>query len=140
VTEITPDLVVGANVKTGERREFARDRVERGLVVGNYATNLSGFERVVVHAVGSWETYDPDGGSDDAPGVVYRGTPYLTVVASGNNGEAYGLRYRYTEPRSAESVTLWEEDLSVGRLDTDLRERLNTAVETALVTEGYTVE
>jgi hypothetical protein len=140
VTEITPDLVVGEHVGTGTRREFDRQRVERGLVVGNYATNLSDFARVVVHPVGSWETYDADADTDaDAAGVVYRGTPYLTVVAHGNNGETYGLRYRYTDAGDPDSVTLWEEDVSVGGLDASLRTRLTTAVEAALTAEGYTV-
>ncbi|WP_142857831.1 hypothetical protein [Salinigranum halophilum] len=135
VTVVTPELLVGEHVKTGERREFDRARVEQGLVVGNYATNLSGFERVVVHPVGSWETYDPDADTD----VVYRGSPYVTVVAYGNNGETYGVRYRYTEAGNPEPVTLWEEDVSVGRLDDDLRDALTAAVETALTAEGYTV-
>lgn len=136
VTEITPDTVVGEHVKHGERREFDRRRVEQGLIVGNYATNLSAFERVVVHAVGDWETYDPDADTD----VVYRGNPYVTVVAYGNNGETYGLRYRYTEDGNPKRVTLWEEDVVVGTLDADLREDLATAVEAALADEGYTVE
>jgi hypothetical protein len=71
--------------------------------------------------------------------VVYRGTPYLTVVAHGNNGETYGLRYRYTDAGDPDSVTLWEEDVSVGGLDASLRTRLTTAVEAALTAEGYTV-
>jgi hypothetical protein len=139
ITEITPDRVVGEHVKTGEAREFDRQRVEQGLIVGNYATNLSAFERVVAHAVGSWETYDPEAESTDTRDVVYHGNPYLTVVAYGNNGETYGLRYRYTEPGDAEPVTLWEEDVSVGSLDADLREELAVAVGEALTAEGYTV-
>lgn len=136
VVEITPDLVVGEHVKSGDRREFDRHRVEQGLIVGNYATNLSAFERVVVHAVGDWDTYDPDAGD----GVIYRGNPYVTVVAYGNNGETYGLRYRYPEEGNPERVTLWEEDVAVGKLGADLRADLATAVEAALADEGYTVE
>ena len=136
VTEITPELVVGEHVRTGDRREFDRRRVEQGLIVGNHATNLSGFARVVAHAVGSWETYDPDAET----GTVYRGHPYVTVVAYGNNGQTYGLRYRYTEPGTSESVTLWEEDVAVGNLDADLRAQLAVSVEAALTAEGYAVD
>ncbi len=137
ITEITSELVVGEHVRTGDRREFDRARVEQGLIVGNYATNLSGFERVVAHAVGNWETYDPDAAAEID--VVYRGNPYVTVVAYGNNGETYGLRYRYIEAGDPESVTLWEEDVSVGNLDADLRAQLAEAVEAALTAEGYVV-
>jgi hypothetical protein len=136
VTEITPDRVVGEALETGDRREFDRERVERGLVVGNYATNLSDFAQVAIHAVGDWETYDPDA----TGGTVYRDSPYVTVVAYGNNGRKYGLRYRYVEEGDAETVTLREEDVAVETLDADLRRRLFDAVEAALVAEGYDVE
>jgi hypothetical protein len=137
VTEISPSRVVGEHVDSGERREFDRERVERGLVVGNYATNLSEFARVAVHAVGDWDEYDPD--VDAADGRIYRGRPYVTVVAYGNNGRKYGLRYRYVDEGS-ETVTLWEEDAAVDALDDDLRTRLFSTVGSALEAEGYTVD
>jgi hypothetical protein len=136
VTEITPDRVVGERIDTGERREFDRERVERGLVVGNYATDLSAFPRVTAHAVGSWEAYDPD--YDD--GTTYRGRPYVTVVAYGNNGQAYGLRYRHVDEDAPEHVSLWKEEVAVGALDAVGRERLFDAVETALEVEGYVID
>ncbi|WP_152039845.1 hypothetical protein [Salinigranum salinum] len=136
VTEITPDRIVGEAIKTGDRREFDRERVERGLVVGNYATNLSDFARVAVHAVGDWDAYDPD----TTDGTVYRGRPYVTVVAYGNNGRKYGLRYRYVTDGDDETLTLWEEDVVVGALDAEPRRRLFDAVEATLAAEGYTTE
>lgn len=136
VTDITPRDVVGEEQRTGETRTFDRDRVERGLVVGNFATNLSDFARATVHAVGSWDTYDP---ASDTDSVVYRGQPYLTVVALGNNGRTYGLRYQYVVPE-ANAVTLWEEDTEVAALDDSLRDRLFSVVKTALSTAGYDVE
>jgi hypothetical protein len=136
VTEITPDRVVGERVDTGERREFDRGRVERGLVVGNYATALSGFPRVTVHAVGSWEAYD----RDDDEGTTYRGRPYVTVVAYGNNGQAYGLRYRHADEDAPEHVSLWREEVAVGALDDTRREQLADAVEAALGVEGYAID
>jgi hypothetical protein len=147
VTGITPDLVVGEATRTGERREFDRRRVERGLVVGNYATALSGFERVVVHAVGRWADYDEADDAtdatdaDDAGGAsaVYRGRPYVTVVASGDNGRTYGLRYRYAEAGRPDAVTLWQADAAVADLDPELREQLTAAVGSALAAEGYAV-
>jgi hypothetical protein len=134
VTEITPDRLVGEHVGTGERREFERERVERGLVVGNYATDLSEFARVAVHAVGNPETAGPD--ADDGS---HRGRPYVTVVAYGNNGRKYGLRYRYVDPDGG-TVARWEEDPLVAALDPDLRERLFETVEAALAAEEYVVE
>jgi hypothetical protein len=136
VTEITPTRVVGEHTGSGDRREFDRARLERGLVVGNYATNLSAFARVAVHAVGSWDAYDPDA---DETGVIYRGRPYVTVVAYGNNGRKYGLRYRYVEDGNDRDVTLWKEDAPVDALDDELRRRLFTAVESALTAEGFAV-
>jgi hypothetical protein len=138
VTEITPTRVVGEHVDSGERREFDRARLEGGLIVGNYATNLSGFARVAVHAVGDWDGYDPEADTADSS-RVYRGRPYVTVVAYGNNGRKYGLRYRYVDEGS-ETVTLWEEDAAVDALDEELRNQLFSTVESALVAEGYAVE
>ena len=132
VTEITPDSVVGEDVDTGERREWDREVLERGLVVGNYATNLSGFETVVVHPVGSWETHDDHG-------FEYHGVPYLTVVAYGNNGESYGLRYRFREEGNERDVELRERDGSVERLDQDHRTLLESTVREALEADGYVV-
>ncbi|WP_380679208.1 hypothetical protein [Salinigranum sp. GCM10025319] len=137
VTEISPTRIVGEHVDSGERREFDRARLERGLVVGNYATNLSEFARVAVHAIGDWGEYDPDAADSSR---VYRGRPYLTVVAYGNNGRKYGLRYRYVDEGSAEAVTLWEEDTAVDALDEELRNQLFSTVESALAAEGYAVE
>jgi hypothetical protein len=63
----------------------------------------------------------------------------VTVVAYGNNGQKYGLRYRYVEEGDDRDVTLWKEDAPVGALDDDLQQRLFTAVESALTAEGFTV-
>lgn len=136
VTDITPTEVVGDHATTGEPRTFDREAVERGLVIGRYATDLSAFPRVAVHAVGSWDSYDPEADGTD---VAYRGRPYVTVVAHGNNGRTYGLRYRYTDDDADAPVTRWEADVPVEALDDALRSRLTTAVETALGDAGHRV-
>lgn len=136
VTHITPTEVVGEHSRTGAERRFERERVERGLVVGNYATTLSGFPRVSVHTVGSWEAYDPDADDTDR---TYRGRPYVTVVAHGDNGRTYGLRYRSAEASPDSPIALWEEDTTVSGLEDHLRDRLNAAVEAALTAAGHTL-
>lgn len=136
VTDITPTEVVGDHATSGDSRRFDRADVERGLVIGRYATDLSAFPRVAVHTVGNWDVYDPEADDTD---VVYRGRPYVTVVAHGNNGRTYGLRYRFTDGRADAPVTLWETDVSVDALDESLRARLSTAVEAALGDAGHAV-
>jgi hypothetical protein len=136
VTEITPDRVVGQNVKTGEEQRWGREDMERYLVVGRYATNLSDFALVTAYPVGSWEGYDPDA----KRGLEYHGRPYLTVIAYGNNGEKYGLRYRFVEEGGRTHVTLAEKDPKVTRITPEMRDRLDEVVRSALEEDGYVVE
>ena len=163
VTEITPDRLVGEQVRTGERRAFDRERVERGLVVGNYATNLSAFVRVAVHAVGrpvdehddepgtadgtdgTDGTDDTDGadGTDDGPvhGTgAPREQPHVTVVAYGDNGRKYGLRYRSVGRGDDRRLTPWDESPPVRALDADLRAELFAAAEAALAADSYRLD
>lgn len=134
VTEITPERVVGEHVESGERKEWERATLERGLVGGNYATNLSEFETVAVHRVGSWSDHDD---RDDGRG--YHGRPYVTVVVYGNNGEDYGRRYRFVEDGNETDVELREQDVSVERLPDELRERFDEVVRETLEAEEYVV-
>ncbi|MFB6155465.1 MAG: hypothetical protein ABEJ22_06185 [Haloferacaceae archaeon] len=156
VTEISPERVVGEHVVTGDVREWDRETLERGLVVGNVATDLSAFETVAVHRVdgraardetaagvgdeGRVEVGDEAGAASG--GAVsdrtYRGAPYLTVVAYGNNGESYGLRYRFREA-GGRDVELRERDPSVGRLPADRLALLESSVRDALEADGYVV-
>jgi hypothetical protein len=147
VTEISPDRLVGEHVRTGERREFDRERVERGLVVGNYATNLTTFVRVATHAVGRPADEVVGDGADDAGhGVIEgadatdRGRPHVTVVAYGDNGRKYGLRYRYVGGGDGERLTPWDESPPTRALDADRRAELFAAVEAALRADGYRLD
>jgi hypothetical protein len=133
VTEITADRVVGEETKTGDRREWDRETLERGLVIGNYATNLTDFELVTAYPVGSWADY----GSDEGDEYAYHGRPYLTVVAYGDNGEKYGRRYRFVEDGNDTDVELWEADVKTERIDKALQARLDEVVESALESDGY---
>jgi hypothetical protein len=128
VTEITPTRVVGVDVDTAEEREWDREALERGLAIGNYATNLSAFERVAVHRVGA------------APGQSsgFPHTPYVTVIAYGNNGERYGRRYRFLD-EDERRVMRRDEDPSIGRLSEDHQRQLHGLVERALEDDGYEV-
>jgi hypothetical protein len=136
VTAITPDRVVGEDTKTGAVREWDRETLERGLVIGNYATNLTDFELVTAYPVGSWADY----GTDEGDEYAYHGRPYLTVVAYGDNGQKYGRRYRFVEDGNDTDIELSEEDMKTERIGDDLRARLDAVVEAALETDGYRVQ
>lgn len=135
VTDITPDRVVGEHVRTGERREWDRAELERGLVLGNYSTNLTDFELVTVHRVGSWAEYDPEASG----GLAYRGRPYVTVVAYGDNGLKYGRRYAFAAEGDDATLELAAEDAAVERLDARVRTRFDEVVRDALSDDGYVV-
>ena len=126
VTEIAPDRVVGVGVDTGERREWDRETLERALAIGNYATNLSAFERVAAHRVGS-----APGNQSNLPHA-----PYVTVIAYGNNGERYGRRYRFVDDDERQ-VTVRDEDAVIGRLPADLRAMLDDRIREILGEDGY---
>lgn len=134
VTEITPERVRGTDTRTGVEREWNRKRLETGLVHGNYATNLSSFETVAVHRVGSWADH-----RDTEHGRGYHGVPYVTVIAYGNNGEDYGCRYRFLREGDESHVSLRERDLDSERLAPALRTALDEAVRVALEDDGYLV-
>lgn len=133
VTEITADRVVGEDTKTGEVREWDREVLERSLVIGNYATNLTDFELVTAYPVGSWADY----GTDEGDEYAYHGRPYLTVVAYGDNGRKYGRRYRFVEDGNDTDLELWEEDMKTERIAAELRARLDEVIESALIDDGY---
>lgn len=135
VTEITPEAVAGRHVRTGEETTWDREALERAVVVGRYATNLSEFALVTAHPVGSWAAYDPEA----APGLEYRGRPYLTVIAYGNNGEKYGRRYRFVAEGDAARVELTEEDPKIARLSESMRAHRDEVVTAALEDDGYLV-
>jgi hypothetical protein len=138
VVEITPESVVGEHVRTGVRREWERKTLERGLVLGNYSTNLTEFDVVAVNAVGSWETYDADAAAD-AGDLSFHGPPYLMVIAYGDNGQKYSLRYRFVEPGNDVDVELFEEGPRIGKLGPDQRRLLDERVRAALADDGYAV-
>ncbi|WP_224448532.1 hypothetical protein [Haloprofundus salilacus] len=123
VEEITPETVVGRGIKTGERREWDRKALERGLIVGNYATNLTEFATVLVHEVGG------HGGRD----------PYVTVVAYGDNGEKYGRRYRFVDD-VGRTVEHQDQDPVVDRLAPEMAAAFDELVVGALEDDGYAVQ
>ncbi|WP_224333688.1 hypothetical protein [Haloprofundus halobius] len=123
VEEITPERVVGCSLKTGERREWNREALERGLVVGNYATNLTEFATVLVHEIGV------HGGRD----------PYVTVVVYGDNGEKYGRRYGFVDGEQR-TVEYRDQDPAVDRLVPEMATVFDELVTQALEDDGYTVQ
>lgn len=132
VVDVTSERVVGRDLDTGERVEWSREEVEKGLAIGRYSTNLTDFEWVSVYQVGSWDEYDPDEDS----GSRYTGRPYVAVVAYGDNGLKYGRRYRLVEPDSSD-VVLWKQDVPRGGFSDEVAERLDERVRQALRAEGY---
>lgn len=135
VIDVTPEIVVGRDVATGEEVAMDRADVERGLAVGRYSTNLTDFEWVSVYQVGDWDDYDPD---DEGTGTRYTGRPYVSVVAYGDNGLTYGQRYRFVDPGSDELV-LWKADRPIRGLPDEVADRLDRRVRTALEAEGFAV-
>jgi hypothetical protein len=136
VTDITADRVVAEHTKSGAAREWDRETLERGLVIGNYATRLTDFELVTCYPVGTWADYGTDEGNE----YTYHGRPYVTVVAYGDNGQKYGRRYRFVAEGNDTDLELWEEDLKTERIGDDLRARLDEVVESALESDGYAVQ
>ncbi|QCJ45777.1 MULTISPECIES: hypothetical protein [Haloprofundus] len=122
VEEITPERVVGRSIKTGERREWDRETLERGLVVGNYATNLTEFATVVVHEIGRYDGRDP----------------YVTVLAYGNNGEKYGRRYGFVDA-GERTVEFHDQDPAVERLAPEMATAFDELVVGAMKDDGYVV-
>lgn len=135
VVEITPDTVTGRHLETGEETTWPRPDVEKKLAVGTYSTDLTDFERVSVYQVGRHEDHDPD--ADDAD-LRYRGRPYVSVVAYGDNGRKYGRRYRFADPE-ANTLFLWKQDEPAGGFTPDVEARLDRRVTAALAAEGYRV-
>lgn len=136
VIEITPELVVGRDIDTGEEVAWDRAQVETGLAIGEYSTNLTDFEWISVYQVGDWDDYDPD---EEDSGTRYTGRPYVSVVAYGDNGLKYGRRYRFVEPESTE-LTLWKADRPLRGFPEEVEARLDERVRAALESDGYVVK
>ncbi|WP_435333797.1 hypothetical protein [Haloarchaeobius sp. TZWWS8] len=136
VTEVTPDRVVAERDDDGETevREWPRDEFERKLVVQSIATTLEDFERVTVHQFGHWGLEEVEHSEH-----TFVGEPYVMVLAYGDNGERYGLRYHFIEPSNSTDVELWRHDLAVENLSPELRTRLDERVADALTSAGYRV-
>lgn len=135
VVDITPEIVVGREIETGEETTWDREEIERGLALGTYSTELTDFEWLSVYQVGRWRDYD---GEDDGSGLRYRGRPYVSVVAYGDNGLKYGRRYRFVAPQS-DAVYLWKQDEPAGGLPDGIERRLDERVTEAIEAEGYEV-
>jgi hypothetical protein len=135
VTEITPTEVRGRDVRSGVDRHWDREKLERGLVLGRFSTNLTDFERIGVLRIGRWSDHQ---GTHDVTARRYDGRPYVTVVAYGDNGERYGRRYRFVEGDDG-LLELWTEDPAIGRFGEDVRARLDERVRTELAADGYDV-
>jgi hypothetical protein len=133
VVDITPEIVIGRDLDTGEDMTMDREDIETGLAVGRYSTNLTDFEWISVYHVGDWESYRLE---DEGAGTRYTGEPYVSVVAYGDNGLKYGRRYRFVDSGS-NRLSLWKEDMPRGGFTDEVAQRLNQRVCTALESEGY---
>lgn len=135
VVEITPESVAGRHLEIGEETTWPRHEIEKKLAVGTFSTDLTDFERVSVYQVGRHEDHDPD--ADDT-GLRFRGRPYVSVVAYGDNGRKYGRRYRFADPDS-NAVYLWKQDEPAGGFSPEIEARLDRRVTAALEAEAYRV-
>jgi hypothetical protein len=140
VTSTTPERVVGTDLESGAGREWEREALERGLLVGEYSTNLTDFEEISVVQIGRWG--DDDGGDEgDAEvgsGYRYDGRPYVTIVAYGDNGRKYARRYRFVDDGGG-TLELWTQDPAVERFADEIAARLDGRVRAELAVDGYEV-
>lgn len=135
VVEVTPDVVVGRDIHTGDERQWERAELETKLAVGTYSTSLTDFEWISVYQAGSWADYHPEVHNG---GTRFVARPYVAVVAYGDNGLKYGSRYRFTSPESNELV-LWKRDAPAGGFSDDVEARLDDRIREALAADGYRV-
>jgi len=140
VTSITPERVVGTDLESGAEREWDREALERGLLIGEYSTNLTDFEEISVVQIGRWG--DDDGGDEGdgeaGSGYRYDGRPYVTVVAYGDNGRKYARRYRFVDDGGG-TLELWTQDPAVERFPDEVAARLDERVRAELEADGYEV-
>ena len=126
IETIGPETVIGTDRKTGERREWDRESLERKLATGALSTDLTDFERVNVT--------DRRGDGPDGRSVL--------AVAYGNDGRKFTRTFRPVageaigEERHLEPA---DADDRIEEFGADLRERFDRAVELALRNEGYAI-
>ena len=127
VESIGAETVVGTDRKTGERREWSREELERKLASGGLSTNLTGFERV--HVVGT-ETAGPAEESE---------RDSITVAVYGDDGRTFTRTYRPDADGDGRNLELVDPDERVENFDPELRAEFDRTVAGALEDEGYAV-
>lgn len=132
IETIGPETVIGTDQETGERSEWDRESLDQKLAIGGFSTDLTDFERVKVS--GAVDTSTQNGRPSDAESV--------TVTVYGNDSRRFTETYRPIDADASgdeRRLELTDSDERVERLDPDLRERFDQAVELALRNDGYAV-
>ncbi|WP_226005310.1 hypothetical protein [Natrinema salinisoli] len=132
IETIGPETVIGTDQETGERSEWDRESLDQKLAIGGFSTDLTDFERVKVS--GAVDTSTQNGRPSDVESV--------TVTVYGNDSRRFTETYRPIDADGSgdeRRLELTDSDERVERLDPDLRERFDQAVELALRNDGYAV-
>lgn len=126
IETIGPETVIGTDQKTGERREWDREALERKLATGGLSTNLTDFERV--------DVTDRKADDSDERSVV--------AVVYGNDGRKFTQTFRHVDGETDGDERQLEPkkaDERIEEFEADLRERFDRAVELGLRNEGYAI-
>lgn len=127
IATIGRKTVVGIDQETGERQEWDREALEKKLAVGEFSATLTGFDRVNVAGESNREERS--------------GEETATVAVYGNDGRKFVQTYRLVDDAGGDGrrVELTETDEYVGKVEPELQEEFDRAVEHALRNEGYVV-
>ncbi|MFC7203792.1 hypothetical protein ACFQJC_09710 [Haloferax namakaokahaiae] len=129
VDSITIDTVTGTDTKTGETREWERDKLVQRLTVGEFSAELTTFDRVSVTEIEGL----PGSASEESK---WR-NPYVIIVVYGNNGKKFTEVHAATVPGDWDSLEVVQRDSNVQHFSDDLRERFEGAIQRALQLEMH---
>lgn len=136
VVEITPDTVRGKDVEGDAEETWEREWVEQQLATGGLSTNLTDFDRISIHQIGSGEqavsNYETAEQTSDEPRLI--------VLVYGNNGQKFGLTYRFVGRDTDTEIELVQYDRLPEGVDADLRKTFDERVQEALTRDGYHVQ
>ncbi len=136
VTDITSESVIGRDTESGDKRVWERDWFEERLMIGQFSTSLTDFERVSVIETGdASETIAGRRALSERPSSGLR----VVVTVYGDNGQKFGRTYRFAEGDERSEIRLESQTPALEGLDEELTARLERAVHAALNRNGYVV-
>ncbi|WP_254544129.1 hypothetical protein [Halomarina pelagica] len=128
IESVATETVTGADVDTGETREWDREQLVQRLVAGEFSAELTTFDRVSVTEIEEWRASHPVDSTEEVK-------PYVIAVAYGNNGEKFTQLYAATEAGDWDSLEVVQQDPRIQNFNEELRKRFDDAVERTLEVE-----